>query len=65
MKSTDLSKNDNVEVVQGLWKGTRGFIEDIHEESSVVRIRDWQGDAAYAMKDDIRRIDPAPVVKNT
>lgn len=56
MKADELSKNDSVEVTRGLWAGLRGFIEDIHPESSVVRIRDWQGEAAYALKADVKRI---------
>jgi ribosomal protein L24 len=55
MKEKELSVNDAVEVTKGLFKGTRGFIEDIHTESSVVRIRDWEGNAAYAMKEDVKR----------
>lgn len=61
MTTQELSTNDTVEVVNGLWKGTRGVIEDIHRESSVVRIRDLQGEAAYALKDDVKRIEgPKP-----
>lgn len=54
MPEKELSVNDAVEVVNGLFKGTRGFIEDIHKESSVVRIRDWEGTIAYALKDDVK-----------
>lgn len=57
MTANELSKNASVEVTRGPWKGTRGFIEDITDESSVVRIRDWQGYAAYALKEDVVRID--------
>jgi transcription antitermination factor NusG len=54
MPEKELSVNDAVEVVNGLFKGTRGFVEDIHKESSVVRIRDWEGTIAFALKDDVR-----------
>ena len=57
MQADELSKNDSVEVVSGLFMGTRGFVEDIHEESSVVRIREWQGELAYALKSDVRRVN--------
>jgi ribosomal protein L24 len=56
MTGKELAVNDAVEVVNGLWKGTKGFVEDIHRESSVIRIRDLSGDTAYALKTDVKPI---------
>lgn len=54
MNNTELTKNARVEVTQGLWKGFKGIIEDIHEEASVVRLKDDQGEVAYARKEDVK-----------
>ena len=56
MKTEELSINDTVEVLKGLWKGTQGAITAIDPESSVVIIRDSQGNAAYAFKSDLKRV---------
>jgi len=56
MKAEELSVNDTVEVQKGLWKGTRGAITAIDPDSSVVIIRDSQGNAAYAFKNDLKRV---------
>jgi len=56
MKAEELSVNDTVEVQKGLWKGTRGAITAIDPDSSVVIIRDSQGNPAYAFKTDLKRV---------
>jgi len=56
MKETELSNGDLVKVTKGLWKGITGTIEDVHKESSVVRIKDERGETAYALKEDIERL---------
>lgn len=54
MKTDELRKNDRVLVVRGLWKGFQGIIEDVHEESSVIRLKAADGDMAYALKEDVK-----------
>lgn len=56
MNNTELSKGTRVEVINGLWKGFKGIIEDVHTESSVIRLRDDSGEVAYALKDDVKLI---------
>jgi transcription antitermination factor NusG len=55
MNNSELSNGDAVEVTKGLWKGVKGTIEDVHKESSVVRIKDERGETAYALKEDVKR----------
>jgi len=56
MNTSNLSNGDRVKVTKGLWKGITGTIEDVHKESSVVRIKDERGETAYALKEDIERL---------
>jgi ribosomal protein L24 len=58
MKADEIGINSSVEVIKGLWKGTKGFVEAMDPESSVIVIRDWAGNAAYAFKDDVKRVKP-------
>ena len=55
MKADDIGIKSRVEVTNGLWKGTKGFVEAIDPESSVAVIRDSEGNAAYAFKTDLKR----------
>lgn len=56
MNTTELSKGTRVEVTNGLWKGFKGVIDDIHAESSVIRLTNSSGDMAYALKTDVKAI---------
>ena len=56
MKPTELSKGTRVEVVNGLWKGFKGVVDDIHAESSVIRLVNSSGETAYALKSDVTAI---------
>lgn len=59
MKTNELRKGDRVLATQGLWNGFVGVIEDIHEESSVVRLRSDEGEAAYALKEHVKVVHAA------
>lgn len=56
MKTSELSNGTRVLVKKGLWEGFVGTIEDIHPESSVIRVRNEAGEAAYAMKEDVKAV---------
>lgn len=56
METTKLSKDTRVLVTKGLWMGFVGVVEDIHEESSVIRLRNEAGEAAYALKEDVKPV---------
>ena len=56
MKPSELTKDTRVEVTNGLWKGFVGTIDDIHPESSVIRIKNEAGELAYALKTDVKAL---------
>lgn len=63
MKPNELRKDDRVLVTRGLWIGFEGIIEDIHPESSVVRLRSEDGETAYAQKEDVKPVEGAKTTK--
>lgn len=63
MNPNELSKGDLVLVTRGLWMSFVGVIEDIHPESSVVRLKSRDGETAYAQKEDVKHVEAEKTTK--
>ena len=56
MSTGNLSTGDSVTVVSGIYEGVTGTVEDIQLECSVIRLRDAEGEAVYALADTVQKL---------
>lgn len=56
MRTEKLSTGDSVTVVSGIYEGVKGTVEDIQLECSVIRLRDAEGEAVYALADTVQKL---------